>query len=304
MTKYKTPKTEDLFEAGVHIGHQAKRWHPKMEPFIYSTENKVHVFDLEQTSDRLSKACEFLFEVAKKGGQIIFVGSKRQASTPVKEAALKSGALYVTERWLGGTVTNFRMIKKNVDKLVNYLKKREDGSLQKYTKKERLMIDREIEKLEKYVGGIVPLKGTPQAMVVIDPRKEKTAVREAVRAEIPIVALIDSNSDPTLVNYPIPGNDDAIKSITLIINTLADAVEEGYKESVRLADKVKADADKAKADLDAAKEPAPLIVTSDAADEIIVAEEEKLTKTKIEPVTITKELKGKKAEPEAKKVKK
>jgi small subunit ribosomal protein S2 len=263
--KYKTPKTEELFDCGVHIGHQARRWHPKMEKYLFSSENKIHIFDLEQTEELLKQACEFLFETAKKGGQIIFVGTKRQASAPTKEAAIKSGALYMNERWLGGTITNFKMIKKNVEKLVGFIKKREDGSLQKYTKKERLLIDREIEKLEKYVGGIVNLKGTPAALVVIDPRKEKTAVREAVRSDLPVVALIDSNSDPSLITYPIPGNDDAIKSINLIINTLASAVEEGYKEFAKAG----TDAEE-KAIKDAASvETAPVIITAVVADAVV-----------------------------------
>lgn len=239
MTKIKTPKIEELFDAGVHIGHQARRWHPKMEKYIYSTENKIHVFDLEQTEELLKNAATALYEAAKKGGQIIFVGTKRQASVPVKEAAKQSGALYVTERWLGGTLTNFRMLKRNMDKLVNLIKRRDEGSLQKYTKKERLLIDREIEKLERTVGGIVNLKGTPAMLVLIDPRKEKTAVKEALNNKVPLVALIDTNSDPSNINYPIPGNDDAIKSISLIINTLAHAVEEGYKEYAKLGDKAK-----------------------------------------------------------------
>ncbi len=237
MTKPKTPKIEELFDAGVHIGHQARRWHPKMEQYLYSSENKVHVFDLEQTEKLLKEACEYLYETAKKGLQVIFVGTKRQASETVKEAAKKSGALYVTERWLGGTITNFRMIKKNMEKLVSLIKKREEGSLHIYTKKERLLIDREIEKLEKYVGGLVSLRGTPSAIVVVDPKKEKTSVREALRSKIGVVALIDSNSDPSNITYPVPGNDDAIKSITLIMAAFGDAVEKGYKEFAKIADK-------------------------------------------------------------------
>lgn len=228
--KYRTPKIEDLFGAGVHIGHQARKWHPKMEPYLYSVENRVHVFDLEQTQLLLKEASDKLFAIASKGGQIIFVGTKRQAGETIKAEALRSGALYVAERWLGGTITNFGMIRKNMNKLVTYLKQREDGTFAKYTKKERLLLDREIEKLEKYVGGIVNLKGAPSALFVVDPRKEKTAVREAQRSGIPVFALIDSNSDPTGITHIIPGNDDAIKSISVIVSAVADAVEEGYKE--------------------------------------------------------------------------
>jgi small subunit ribosomal protein S2 len=269
MAKLKTPKIEELFDAGVHIGHQARRWHPKMEPYIYSAENKIHVFDLTQTEQLLKEACEFLYETAKKGSQIIFVGTKRQASETVKEAAKRSGALYVTERWLGGTITNFRMIKRNMEKLVSQIKKREEGALAKYTKKERLLIDREIDKLEKYVGGLVSLKGAPSAIVVVDPKKEKTVVREAVKSKIGVVALIDTNSDPSLITYPVPGNDDAIKSISLIMKAFADAVEEGYKEFAKIGDKVQ---EEVKIVEPAPTEIKPLTVSVDAKD-VVIAEE-------------------------------
>lgn len=265
--KIKTPKIEELFEAGVHIGHQAKRWHPKMEPYLYSVENKVHVFDLEQTHDLLKNASEFLFNTAKKGGQIIFVGTKRQASNVIKAMAKKSGALYVNERWLGGTITNYKTIKRNMDKLVTSVRQREAGELQKYTKKERLLIDREIEKLEKYVGGLVGLRGAPDVLVVIDPRQEKTAVREPLRWKVPVIALVDSNTDPSNVAYPIPGNDDAIKSISLIVNTLAEAVEEGYKEFAKVAAS-KASLDQKTTEEIVEKEPTPLIIKTDTKDEI------------------------------------
>ncbi len=275
--KYKTPKIEELFDANVHIGHQAKRWHPKMEKYIYSAENKIHIFDLEQTSQLLNKASEVLYNAALKGGQIIFVGTKRQASKAIKEYAKQAGAFYVTERWLGGTITNYKTIKKNMDKLVNLTKQRETGELQKYTKKERLLIDREIIKLDRYVGGLVGLKGAPDIIIVIDPRKEKTVVREAMRWKIPVIALVDTNTDPTNINYVIPGNDDAIKSISMIVSTLADAVTEGYKEYAKNMEKKSAPPVTPEPVVaTAAIEDKPLIIRTDTKDEI--AKEKELPK--------------------------
>src|SRR3989338_2368458 len=176
---YKTPKIDQLLEAGVHFGHQVRRWHPKMEPYIFSVKKNVHIIDLEQTEELLKKACDFLFETAKNGGQIIFVGTKKQAREIIQIEAKRCGALYVTERWIGGTLTNFRVIKKNIDKLISLMKRRGEGELDKYTKKERLMIDREIEKLQRNIGGIIALRGTPGAVFVVDARRERTAIREA-----------------------------------------------------------------------------------------------------------------------------
>ncbi len=230
MSKYKLPKVEQLLEAGVHFGHQVRRWNPKMEPYIYSSRNNTHIIDLEQTEKGLKEAADFLYEVAKKGGQIILVGTKKQAREIITLEAKRAGALYVAERWLGGTLTNYKVIRKNADKLLSFLRRRDSGDLASYTKKERLLIDREIEKLEKYYGGIVTLRGMPQAVFVVDIKREKTAVSESLTAGVPIVGLVDTNSDPTGIGYVIPGNDDAIKSIAFIVKVIADAIEAGYKD--------------------------------------------------------------------------
>lgn len=230
MSKIKLPKIEQLLDAGVHFGHQTKRWHPKMEPYIFGVRKNIHIIDLEQTEKLLKEATDFLYETAKKGEQIIFVGTKKQAREVIELEAKRCGAMHVTERWIGGTMTNYKVIKKNIDKLVTFMKRREEGDLEKYTKKERLLIDREIVKLLRNIGGIIPLKASPKALVVVDARREKTAIAEAKRAGVPVVALIDTNSDPSLVNYVIPGNDDAIKSIALILKTISEAIEEGYKD--------------------------------------------------------------------------
>jgi len=239
-----------------------------MEPYIYTVKKNIHIIDLEQTEDLLKKACDFLYEVAKNGGQIIFVGTKKQAREIIENEAKRCGALYVTERWLGGTLTNFRIIKKNIDKLLGLKSKRVAGELDKYTKKERLLIDREIEKLEKYIGGIVALKGNPSAVFVVDPRREKTAVNESRSCKVPVISLIDTNSDPSKVNYVIPGNDDAIKSVALILKSVSDAILDGYKdyEKALTAGKVKEQEEREKLEKESVD---PVVVTSSEAPEIV-----------------------------------
>ena len=230
MSNYKLPKIEELLDAGVHFGHQVRRWNPEMEKYIYAARKGIHVIDLQKTHEELKKACEFLYETASKGGQIVFVGTKRQARDIIELEANRCGALHVTERWLGGTMTNYNVIKKNLQRYVDLQRQREAGELDKYTKKERLLIDREIAKLQRSIGGIVSLKGTPAAVFVVDGRREKTVIKEANMKDVPVVALLDTNSDPRNVDYVIAGNDDAIKSIATIVRVISDAVEEGYKE--------------------------------------------------------------------------
>ncbi len=230
MSKYKLPKIQEMIDAGVHFGHQAKRWHPKMEPYIYMVNKNVHIIDLEKTEEMLKKACDFLYEQASLGKTIVFVGTKRQSKDIVQSEAARCGALYVNERWVGGTITNFETIKKNIDKLLGFIKGREEGKFSIYTKKERLLIDREVEKLQISYGGITSMKKTADVLFIIDPKREKTAVREARISNVPVIAIVDTNANPTEVTYPIPANDDAIKSVSLIVKSIANAVEEGYKE--------------------------------------------------------------------------
>lgn len=260
--KAKLPKVEELLDSGVHFGHQTKRWHPKMEPFIFGVKRNIHIIDLEQTEAQLKKATEFLNEVAARGEQIILVGTKKQAREVVELEAKRSGSMFVIERWVGGTITNYRIIKKNIDKLLTLIKRREEGDLEKYTKKERLLIDREIEKLQKNIGGIVNLKGTPGALFVVDARRERTAIREAKIAGVKVVALVDTNSNPEGIDYVIPGNDDAIKSIAIILKAVADAVESGYQEFAK-----KSADDKAAAQKAAEKAAADKIAADKAAEE-------------------------------------
>lgn len=240
-TKYTIPSIEELIDARVHIGHQIKKWHPNMEPYIYAGKKGIHVIDLEQTIISLQKACDAAYELAKEGKKIVFVGTKRQAKDIVELEAKNCGALYVTERWLGGTITNFPMLKKSIKKLLDYKEKKEKGEFSKYTKRERLLIDREIEKLEKYFGGLTALHGQPDALVIIDAKKEKTAIKEAQAKSIPVIAIVDTNTDPKTVDYAIAGNDDAIRSIAILLKSISSAIEEGYKEFAQKAAKKEAD---------------------------------------------------------------
>lgn len=238
MSKYKVPSIQELLDAGAHFGHQVRRWHPKMEPYIYSVSKNTHIIDLEKTEECLKKACEFLFEQAKLGKTIVFVGTKRQTKEIIENEAKRCGAKYINERWVGGTITNFETIKKNLTKLLDIIKGKQEGKFDIYTKKERLLIDRDAEKLTIAYGGIVELKAAPEVLFVIDPKREKTAIREAKISDVPVVAIVDTNANPTEVSYPIPANDDAIKSVAIVVKALSEAIDEGYKEFAKAAEKL------------------------------------------------------------------
>lgn len=222
---------KDLLEAGVHFGHQASRWDPKMKPYLYTVRDGVHVFDLAKTKESLEKAIDFVKKTAAEGGKIVFVGCKRQAAEIIKEEAQKAGMPYVSERWLGGTITNWEEIKKRIDRLAEMKEKREKGEYKKYTKKEQILIDREISRLEKFFGGLVDLEKLPAALFVVDTKKEYTAVREANHKGIPVVAIVDSNSNPEAIDYVIPANDDAVGSVKLIVGAISEAIQKGRKTS-------------------------------------------------------------------------
>ena len=221
---------QDLLLAGTHFGHLTRRWNPKMKKFIFMERNGIYIIDHKKTLTYLQHACEEVKKIVKNGEKILFVGTKKQAKDIVRVEAERCNMYYVNERWLGGTLTNFSTIKKSIKRLKNYDKMATDGTYDKLTKKEILQIEREKEKLEKVLGGIKEITKLPGLIFIIDPKKEAIAVREADRLDIPIVAIIDTNSDPDLIDFPIPGNDDAFKSINLITRTIADAVLEGLQE--------------------------------------------------------------------------
>lgn len=221
---------KQLLEAGVHFGHQTKRWNPKMKKYIFGSRSGIYIIDLEKTEECINKARDYLMDIASKGESVLFVGTKKQAQEVVLQEALRSGMYYVTERWPGGLLTNMSTIKKSINRLRAIEKMREDGTFEKLTKKEVARLEKELAKLNKNFSGIAKMERMPKAIVIVDIKKEETAVLEARRLGIPIVGLIDTNSNPDPVAYPIPGNDDATKSIQVIIKILSEAVIEGRKK--------------------------------------------------------------------------
>jgi small subunit ribosomal protein S2 len=226
------PSMRELLEAGVHFGHQVKKWNPKMSTYIFTARNGVHILDLAKTVDGLSDATEYVKNFAANNGQIMFLATKKQAQEIVKEEAKRAGVLYMTERWVGGFLTNFEIVSKSIKKLSELKEKKEKGEFENYTKKEQLLIDREIAKLERWYGGVEGSTQIPDAIYIVDCKHEDSAVREANKKGVPIVAICDTNSDPTVIDYPIPGNDDAIKAIKIITATIADAYLEGKKKYI------------------------------------------------------------------------
>ncbi|MBI2388959.1 MAG: 30S ribosomal protein S2 [Deltaproteobacteria bacterium] len=218
-----------LLDAGVHFGHQTKRWNPKMRPFIYGARNGIHIIDLDQTARLFRRAYDKIVEEVSRGGSVLFVGTKRQAQDIIAEETQRAGMFYVTNRWLGGTLTNFRTIKTGLERLRSIERMKEDGTFNSLTKKEVVFIERERERLEKYHGGIKNMSALPSLMFVVDPHQESIAVDEANKLGIPIVAITDTNCDPDKIDFIIPGNDDAIRSIKLITARVADACIEGLQ---------------------------------------------------------------------------
>lgn len=233
IPEFPLPSLKELLGAGVHFGHQARRWHPKVAPYIYTTKKGIHIFDLIITREKLRQAAEYLYNVASCNGDIIFLGTKRQSRQIISTAAKKCGSFFVNARWLGGTLTNFDSVMSNLEKLKNIEKEFAEGGYKGLTKKEQQKLLREKEKLENLVGGIKELSKLPDAIFIVDPRKEKTAVSECVKKGVPIVAIVDSNCDPTNIDYVIPGNDDAASSIEIILGTLSKAVRLGYEKAER-----------------------------------------------------------------------
>ena len=226
---------KQLLEAGVHFGHQTRRWNPKMAEYIFTERNGIYIIDLQKTVKKIEEAYLFIRDIAAEGGNILFVGTKKQAQDAIKEEALRSEMYYVNVRWLGGMLTNFKTIKKSIQKLHNLNTMAEDGTFELLPKKEVAALQKEMNDLEKNLGGIKDMKGLPAAIFVVDPKKEKNAVDEARKLGIPVVAIVDTNCDPDEVDYVIPGNDDAIRAIKLIAGTLADANIEG-KQGEQLTD--------------------------------------------------------------------
>ena len=231
---------KQLLEAGVHFGHQTRRWNPKMAAYIFTERNGIYIIDLQKTVKKLEEAYNFVREVSMDNKSVLFVGTKKQAQESVKEEALRAGAYYVNARWLGGMLTNFRTIRRRIDRL-NQLKAMEsDGTFDMLPKKEVVKLNLEIEKLEKFLGGIKEMKQLPGALFIVDPRKERIAVAEAKKLGIPFVAIVDTNCDPDEIDYVIPGNDDAIRAVKLISATVANAIIEGREGQTEAVEEAEA----------------------------------------------------------------
>ena len=217
---------KQLLEAGVHFGHQTRRWNPKMAPYIFTERNGIYIIDLQTTVKKIDDAYEFVRSVAESGKPVLFVGTKKQAQAAIKDEAERCGQYYVNQRWLGGMLTNYKTISKRIKRLADIRKMEEDGTFEKMTKKEVQNLNHEADKLEKFLGGIKEMNGMPGAIFVVDPKKEKIAVNEAKKLNIPVVGIVDTNCDPDDVDYVIPANDDAIRAVKLIAGCMADAVIE------------------------------------------------------------------------------
>lgn len=221
---------KDLLEAGCHFGHEVKRWHPKASSFIYTHRDKIHIIDLAKTRDGLLKAGEYAKQLGLQGKKLLFVGTKRQAKTVTKQEAVLAGAPYFSQRWVGGFLTNWSEIKKNLDKLNKMDSDKATGGWSKFKKHEQLLLDRNRMRLEKFYGGVKNLKVPPDALFVVDIKKEAGVIAEATQMGVPVIGIVDTNSDPTNIEYPIPANDDAVKSITLLVTYIAKAYGEGVEE--------------------------------------------------------------------------
>ena len=232
---------KQLLEAGVHFGHQTRRWNPKMAPYIFTERHGIYIIDLQKTVKKLEEAYMFVRDTAANGGEILFVGTKKQAGDSVKEEAERCGMHYVNARWLGGMLTNFKTIRRRIERLSQLRKMEEDGTFELLPKKEVIQLKLEIEKLEKFIGGIKNMSTLPAALFVVDPKKEKIAVAEARKLGIPVVAIVDTNCDPDEVDYVIPGNDDAIRAVKLIAGAMSSAVLEGRQGESEAEEAVESD---------------------------------------------------------------
>jgi small subunit ribosomal protein S2 len=231
MSEEGIPSLKEMLEAGVHFGHSVKRRNPRMDDYVYAIKNGVQIFDLVKTRTALIEACDYVTERLAMGEEILLVGTKGQAAETVKSEAERLGVAFITTHWVGGLFTNWEQIKTRVDKLVDMKKKYEAGEYKKYTKKEQVLLKREIDRLERMYGGLVTLKGLPKLVFIVDPTREITAMREATHRSIPVVAIVDTNGDPTGIGHVIPANDDALKSVVMLVKAVTAAVEKGLKKA-------------------------------------------------------------------------
>lgn len=293
----KLPNMKDLLEAGSHFGHEAKRWNPKMKPFIFTNRDGIHVIDLEKTEEKLKEAVDFIKDQVAKGGEVVFLATKKQAQEFTKEQASRVGAMYLTSRWVGGLFTNFETVKKTLSRFEEQNNLVANPKESRLTKKELMLIRRHLDKVESVLGGVKTMSKLPEVIFIVDSKKELNAVLEARKMGVKIVAICDTNSDPTLVDYPIPANDDAIKSIQLIVRTIADSVEEGkniaQKKVTEVVEVAKEIVEDAKEDSKAAEKAEKKPKAKKEAEEKVDAKEEKKEEKKTTKKTTkaTKEVK-------------
>ncbi len=277
---------KQLLESGVHFGHQTRRWNPKMKPYIFAERNGIYIVDLQKTVKGLEKAYDFLREVSKGGGSVLFVGTKRQAQETIAEEAQRCGQFYINQRWLGGLLTNFQTIARRVRYMIRLQEMEESGEFERYSKKEVIKLRKERAKLEKYLSGIRDMKNIPDALYVVDPRREEIAVKEAHKLGIPVIAIVDTNCDPELINFPIPGNDDAIRAIKLITSLMADAIIEGRQgiDGTLMVEEAEAEE----------KEPETEETTEETEEVISIREKLHETYAEVEEELVEEELEGRK----------
>lgn len=277
---------KQLLESGVHFGHQTRRWNPKMKPYIFAERNGIYIVDLQKTVKGLEKAYDFLREVSKGGGSVLFVGTKRQAQETIAEEAQRCGQFYINQRWLGGLLTNFQTIARRVRYMIRLQEMEESGEFERYPKKEVIKLRKERAKLEKYLSGIRDMKDIPDALYVVDPRREEIAVKEAHKLGIPVIAIVDTNCDPELINFPIPGNDDAIRAIKLITSLMADAIIEGRQgiDGTLMVEEAEAEE----------KEPETEDTTEETEEVISIREKLHETYAEVEEELVEEELEGRK----------
>lgn len=287
---------QDLLDAGLHFGHQTKRWNPKMKHFIFGQRNGIYIIDLNQTIDLLGKARQFAYDTIARGRKILFVGTKKQAQEPLKEAATRLKMPYVVNRWLGGTLTNLQTIRKSVAHMRDFMKLEEDGTVNNMPKKEVAKMRRELEKLHYNLDGIADMENLPGAMFVVDVKREAIAVAEANRLKIPVIAVIDTNCDPDPIDYPIPGNDDAIRAVRIMVESISGTIQQAANEYAKIA----ADEARKRAAAEAAAAAAAKIAEEDRKAKAKVAEEDRKAKEKFERAEKAAVAKKKAAEADAK----
>lgn len=266
---------KQLLECGVHFGHQTRRWNPKMKPYIFTERNGVYIIDLQKTVRGLEKAYDFIRETAASGGTVLFVGTKRQAQDTIHDEAVRCGQHYINQRWLGGLMTNFPTIRKRVQRMIELRKYDENNTWETFSKKEVATLRKEQSKLEKYLGGISKMDGIPDALFLIDPRREENAIAEARKLGIPVISIVDTNCDPEVIDYPIPGNDDAIRAIKLITGLMANAIIEGRQGEDAIPEP---ELQPQPVDAAATEEPAPAVPV-DVSEADIIAVKERLHET-------------------------